>query len=206
MFAPCGYESLHVLWNDFVRRHAESLCAIARTKYIATEPTSDRYPWPDFEAFGSPADFVEQAFIETFDVQAITLVTAHMAIGRYATIDPNSQFRLLERLSVFEATTHVCEHDPEATIAALRDERSLTREQRKAWSENMGHEGETITDRHYAKIPGESRAELLEEIGTDDQAKSRFGPDLRRRLEEIRNELDACLKASSPDEASASIS
>ncbi|MBW4709858.1 site-specific integrase [Roseobacter sp. YSTF-M11] len=55
-------------------------------------------------------------------------------------------------------------HSAKHTIAAERDKRSLTQEQRKAWSENMGHETEQITQSHYGKLSEDRRMQLFEEI------------------------------------------
>ena len=55
-------------------------------------------------------------------------------------------------------------HSAKHTIAAERDNRQLTREERKAWSENMGHESERITEAHYGKLSDERRFEVLENI------------------------------------------
>lgn len=54
-------------------------------------------------------------------------------------------------------------HSAKHSIAAERDQRRLSHEQRKAWSENMGHENEKITERHYGKLTDERRFELLED-------------------------------------------
>ena len=55
-------------------------------------------------------------------------------------------------------------HSAKHTIAAERDRLSLTASERKAWSENMGHENEQITDRHYAKLSRDERFDLIEGI------------------------------------------
>lgn len=62
-------------------------------------------------------------------------------------------------------TPHAAKH----TIAAERDRRRLTMEQRKAWSENMGHENEQITTSHYGKLTHVRRLELLEELPLEDK-------------------------------------
>ncbi|WP_281993534.1 hypothetical protein [Sulfitobacter geojensis] len=49
-------------------------------------------------------------------------------------------------------------------MAAERDARPLTQEQRKAWSEAMGHEKEQTTDLHYGRLSEERRAELFRQI------------------------------------------
>ncbi|WP_425093971.1 tyrosine-type recombinase/integrase [Tropicimonas sp. S265A] len=58
-------------------------------------------------------------------------------------------------------------HSVKHTISSERDRRPLTAEQRKAWSENMGHENEQITERHYGKLSDEQRFELLEVVETE---------------------------------------
>lgn len=55
-------------------------------------------------------------------------------------------------------------HSVKDTIAAERDRRPLTQLQRKAWSENMGHDSEKITETHYGKLSEEERSALFEEI------------------------------------------
>lgn len=59
-------------------------------------------------------------------------------------------------------------HSVKDTLAAERDHRPLTAEQRKAWSLNLGHEDERTTEIYYAKMTAERRMELIEEIGKDD--------------------------------------
>jgi integrase len=55
-------------------------------------------------------------------------------------------------------------HSAKHTIGSLRDEKHLTHAQRRAWSENMGHESERITETHYAKFSDAQRAEALASI------------------------------------------
>lgn len=55
-------------------------------------------------------------------------------------------------------------HSVKDTLAAERDRRELTQLQRKAWSENMGHENEKITETHYGKLSEADRFRLLGEI------------------------------------------
>ncbi|WP_394152136.1 tyrosine-type recombinase/integrase [Loktanella salsilacus] len=56
-------------------------------------------------------------------------------------------------------------HSAKHTLAAERDRRPLTSIQRKAWSDALGHENETTTERHYGKLSDERRCELFEEMG-----------------------------------------
>jgi integrase len=58
-------------------------------------------------------------------------------------------------------------HSAKHSIAAERDVRPLTHLERKAWSENMGHENEQTTERHYGKLPDDKRFEVLEHIGAN---------------------------------------
>ena len=60
-------------------------------------------------------------------------------------------------------------HSAKHTIAAERDRRRLTSEQRKAWSENMGHENEQITTSHYGKLTHDRRLALLEQLPLEDE-------------------------------------
>ncbi len=46
-------------------------------------------------------------------------------------------------------------HSVKDTVAAERDRRPLTERQRRAWSQNMGHDSETTTQRHYGTIGDE---------------------------------------------------
>lgn len=55
-------------------------------------------------------------------------------------------------------------HSVKDTLAAERDRRPLTQQQRKAWSENMGHDCEKITETHYGKLTDDERFTLLEDI------------------------------------------
>ncbi|UYV36732.1 hypothetical protein N4R57_17325 [Rhodobacteraceae bacterium D3-12] len=45
----------------------------------------------------------------------------------------------------------------------------MTHQQRKAWSENMGHESEKITELHYGKLFESERFALFDEIDQDKQ-------------------------------------
>ena len=72
-----------------------------------------------------------------------------------------------------DSPTAYSPHSAKHTIGALRDERRMTHEQRRAWSENMGHESERTTEIHYAKFSDERRFEVLESIGNDDQVAER---------------------------------
>lgn len=69
-------------------------------------------------------------------------------------------FALASRSGTRTYTPHAAKH----TIAAERDARPLTRLQRKAWSENMGHESEQTTETYYGKLKEGQRIELIEEI------------------------------------------
>jgi len=57
-------------------------------------------------------------------------------------------------------------HSAKDTIGAERDIRSLTHEERKAWSLNMGHESELTTERYYGTMSDNRRYEVLENIGS----------------------------------------
>lgn len=55
-------------------------------------------------------------------------------------------------------------HSAKHTMAAERDRRHLTALERKAWSENMGHDTEQITERHYGQLSRDERKHALENI------------------------------------------
>ena len=46
----------------------------------------------------------------------------------------------------------------------LGDQLCPTPEERQAWSGNLGHENEIVTQTHYGKMPPERRFELMEQI------------------------------------------
>lgn len=70
-------------------------------------------------------------------------------------------FNIASRNSVTKFTPHAAKH----TIGAERGVRSLTDEERKAWSLNMGHDSEQTTERHYGIMTDNRRFEVLESIG-----------------------------------------
>lgn len=74
-------------------------------------------------------------------------------------------FALASKNSATKYSPHSAKH----TIGALRDEKRMTHEQRRAWSENMGHESERITETHYAKFSDEQRSEVLESIDDNEE-------------------------------------
>lgn len=55
-------------------------------------------------------------------------------------------------------------HSVKDTLAIERERLQLTGLQRKAWSENMGHEDENTTDTYYGELPEAERFALFEEI------------------------------------------
>lgn len=69
-------------------------------------------------------------------------------------------FLIASQNSAIKYTPHAAKH----TIAAERDAKQLTNAQRKAWSENMGHESERITRTHYGKFSNDQRAEIFKGI------------------------------------------
>lgn len=88
----------------------------------------------------------------------------HKSVPVMSTIHAVTQsFSIACRQNAVNFTPHSAKH----CIGAERDERPLTQIERKAWSENMGHENEQITERHYGKLPDERRFEVLESIGAN---------------------------------------
>jgi integrase len=73
-------------------------------------------------------------------------------------------FAIACRNSDIKYTPHAAKH----TMGAERDMRPLTQLERKAWSANMGHENEQITERYYGNLTDDQRFEVLENIGKND--------------------------------------
>ncbi|MEM7472253.1 MAG: tyrosine-type recombinase/integrase [Pseudomonadota bacterium] len=72
----------------------------------------------------------------------------------------SSAFKLASRLVEKEFSPHSAKH----CIGQLGLDRCKTPLQTKAWSQNMGHEGEDITQRYYQNIPESGVHEILEEV------------------------------------------
>lgn len=100
MFAPEGYVPLARLWGEFIQQHAEPLC-LARRAQVASMPESEVTA---LSTNGSPADFVEQIFIRTFDDTTLFLCGPGASRIEVIASDPNGYSRRLERLSAFEAS------------------------------------------------------------------------------------------------------
>ena len=99
-------------------------------------------------------------------------------------------FRLASHTLERPYTPHAAKH----TIAALRNLRSLTHEERKAWSENMGHDTEQITSAHYGKLTDSRRAEVFSEMGSGERMPgARLTPEERRALLDARATIDDLL-------------
>ena len=96
----------------------------------------------------------------------------------------NKAFNIASKNTEAHYTPHSAKH----SIASERDRRPLTALERKAWSENMGHDTEQITDRHYAKLSNEERKHVMSQIGDGSTAC-----DLIESLTD--EELGACVRA-----------
>ena len=108
-----------------------------------------------------------RGFDALFPSQAILTNAKHINSYPREPVTPTSTkhivteaFRAACRNSTVQYTPHSAKH----TLGAERDARPLTREQRKAWSEAMGHENEQTTDLHYGRLTDERRAELFRQI------------------------------------------
>lgn len=102
--------------------------------------------------------FENRAEIKTPDRAPVAPMSTKQAVS-----DPFARAPTFGSLAL---TPHSARH----TLAADRDRRSLTHEQRKAWSENFGHESERTTEIYYGKISSERRGEVLGEICESDTA------------------------------------
>ncbi|GHA61974.1 hypothetical protein GCM10008927_29320 [Amylibacter ulvae] len=99
----------------------------------------------------------KKAFRENDGVSIPVMATTYAVTKAFAMACRNSPEKI---------TPHSAKH----SISAERDRRRLSQEQRKAWSENMGHENETTTKKFYGKLPDERRFKLLEEVQEDQVA------------------------------------
>lgn len=127
MFAPPGYVSLAELWRKFVTRHAENICARTRLAYPRDLAKYDIL----LSIRGSPADFVEDAFIRSFDDMKLVLCGAD---GKKITVlasDHQGFSRRLERLSAFEAAVVLRE------AGSAREEAGSARENER-WLRDLG--------------------------------------------------------------------
>ena len=70
MFSSPGLVSLATLWTEFVAKHAENLCTHRRKAY------DQGRSWGVFEFVGSPADYVERLFVDSFDRFELSLLSA----------------------------------------------------------------------------------------------------------------------------------
>lgn len=102
-----------------------------------------------------------------FPSEAVLTKAKHLDHHRRDPVAPMSTkhvvteaFKVACRNSTVKYTPHSARH----TLAAERDARHLTHEQRKAWSEAMGHENEQTTDVHYGRLSDERRTELFQQI------------------------------------------
>lgn len=66
-------------------------------------------------------------------------------------------FAAASKSAVRDYTPHSARH----MLKALGDELCNSEERRKAWSQNLGHEEISITNRHYGKVSDERRAEIF---------------------------------------------
>ena len=107
---------------------------------------------PDDALFPPESAFCGQRNCRKRSAQIVPAMTSAYAV--------TEAFKVACRAQNRTYTPHAAKH----TIAAERDRRQLTAEQRKAWSQNMGHENEQITDTHYGKISDELRFELIEKM------------------------------------------
>lgn len=58
-------------------------------------------------------------------------------------------------------------HSARHTLKALGAQMCRSHEQRKAWSMNLGHSDEQITERHYAKMSQSRSSEIIETLSSD---------------------------------------
>lgn len=80
-------------------------------------------------------------------------------------------------------------HSARHLIKSLGDSLCTSYLERKAWSLNLGHENEVITETHYGKIPVEKRMRILEQVGKAVQTSSSWDEDKELMLRYLLGEL-----------------
>ncbi|KIT14711.1 tyrosine-type recombinase/integrase [Jannaschia aquimarina] len=128
-----------------------------------------------------PGDWIERRTVgRCLQREAAPVMTSPHAV--------TEAFAAASRAGAKRYTPHAAKH----TIAALRGTLSLTEEQRKAWSQNMGHEREQITAEHYGHLTDERCGELFEEMERG-QAENGHGELPPGASEELRQLLEPIL-------------
>lgn len=97
MFCPPGYVPLALLWEEFTARKSVEITAFARSNYL------DTGLFPKHE-FGSPADFVEEVFLRTFDETALALCSLDGDVMTVKSKSPEGSSQIFLRTSVFESS------------------------------------------------------------------------------------------------------
>ncbi|MFD2738036.1 tyrosine-type recombinase/integrase [Sulfitobacter aestuarii] len=88
-----------------------------------------------------------------------------------ARVEPMRTARALQ--AAFQRATALIDrncspHSARHTLKALGDSLCSSMERRKAWSLNLGHSTERITEAHYAKMSDQHRRGIMEGLGADD--------------------------------------
>ena len=150
MFAPVGYVTLAKLWREFQREHGGVLCDAARALYGVKSGVR-------YLDFGSPADFVEDAFIKSFDTFTFSLCSPSALILTAQPKDPNNSFRLLDRLNVIESTIAIT--DKSEKDRNLQRLKSLGSYRFEPWLDELGKAStwasEYCEGRHATTPPGD---------------------------------------------------
>ncbi|MEX0408326.1 hypothetical protein ABGN05_21940 [Aquibium sp. LZ166] len=72
--------------------------------------------------------------------------------------------RAFKRICQAAAIGYYNPHCAKHYLASIRDDFCRTSEQRRAWSQNLGHETETITEAHYRKVSEERQGEIFNDF------------------------------------------
>jgi len=97
------------------------------------------------------------------------------------TYDRNYDIPLIDQGTIRKIIRHICSladipyfnpHAVRKTLALLGNEVCRTAKQRKAWSQNLGHEHIATTDNYYAKLDTKEQFATIEEIREEITARS----------------------------------
>ncbi len=95
--------------------------------------------------------------------------SGHNPINPMRTISAVSEAFLIASAGVKQNyTPHATRH----SLKVLGDQLCRTPEERQAWSGNLGHENEIVTQTHYGKMPPERRSELMDQINASPTGSS----------------------------------
>jgi integrase len=179
-FGDIDRESRHIIQNgQRVRtKNGKSLVIVWFPIPIEFEETVKSWCDELIEADFEPEDalFPEARLLETgLKLARVSLKQIPVMRSKHAV---TQAFKIASADCAQAYSPHAAKH----TIADERGKRPLTDEQRRAWSLNMGHESEHITETHYAKMSDDRRFDVIESISVESSS------DQTSRLLDLNNE------------------